>query len=69
MFVRLVSLSIVLRPYVPGRHGVNSIPELELMVNSNSNSGIAIAIDYLKTELEVVLELIIGTGIEVSYKN
>jgi len=39
------------------------------MVNSNSNSGIAIAIDYLKTELEVVLELIIGTGIEVSYKN
>ena len=32
-----------------GRHGVNSIPELELMVNSNSGIGI----DYLKNELEL----------------
>jgi len=34
--------------------GVNSIPELELMLNSNSGIGIA----YLKN----------GIGIEVSYK-
>ena len=52
------------------RHGVNSIPELELMVNSNSGIGI----DYLKTmELELwigikIEKFWIGIGIEVSLK-
>jgi hypothetical protein len=45
------------------RHGVNSIPELELMVNSNSNSGIGIGIDYFGIGIDYF-----GIGIEVCYK-
>jgi len=37
------------------RHGVNSIPELELLGNSNSNFGIGIA--YLKKVELINLEL------------
>jgi len=41
------------------RHGVNSIPEYELMVNSNSG------IDYLKKKNEVELR---NLEFEVTYK-
>ena len=44
--------------------GVNSIPELELMVKSYSNSGIGI--DYLKTN--GIDKFGIGIEIKVSYK-
>ena len=44
--------------YGVARHGVNSIPELELMVNSG------IGIDYLKNKLIGIEKF----GIEVSYK-
>ena len=45
---------------VDGRHGVNSIPELELMVNSNSGIGI----DYIKKWIGIEKFLI---GIEKSW--
>ena len=45
------------------RHGVNSIPELELMGNSNFNSGIGIGIAYFGIGIAYF-----GIGIEVSYK-
>jgi hypothetical protein len=47
------------------RHGVNSIPELELMVNSNSNSGIGI--DYFGIGIDY-FGIGIGIGIEVCHK-